>query len=152
MKRLFVLCVLLAMAACASPPPVATAPPPPPPPPPQVYLVFFDWDKYNITPESHQILEAAAAHFKAGGTAQIQVTGYTDLSGTAEHNQRLSERRANAAASVLVQSGVPQTALLVSGRGMNDPRVPTAPGVREPQNRRVEIIEGGASPPPPPEH
>ena len=105
-----------------------------------MYLVFFDWDKYNITPQGMQILEAAAAHFKAGGAVQIQVTGYTDLSGPAGYNQRLSERRANAVAVALEHMGVPRNDMLVSGRGMNDPRVPTALGVREPQNRRVEII------------
>ena len=126
-----------------APPPAAPPPAPPAPPPPpthQVYLVFFDWDKYNITPEGHQILEAAAAHWKAGGAVQIQVTGYTDLSGSPGYNQRLSERRANAVATVLEQLGVPRNEMIVAGRGMNDPRVPTPLGVREPQNRRVEIV------------
>jgi OmpA-OmpF porin, OOP family len=126
------------------PPPPAAPPPappaPPPPPPHQVYLVFFDWDKYNITPEGMQILEAAAAHWKAGGAVQIQVTGYTDLSGSAGYNQRLSERRANAVAVALQRLGVPRSDMIVAGRGMNDPRVPTPLGVREPQNRRVEIV------------
>ncbi|MBV8737073.1 MAG: OmpA family protein [Alphaproteobacteria bacterium] len=123
------------------PPPPPPAPPAPPPPPThQVYLVFFDWDKYNITPEGMQILEAAAAHYKAGGAVQIQVTGYTDLTGSPGYNQRLSERRANAVATVLERLGVPRNEMVVSGRGMNDPRVPTPLGVREPQNRRVEIV------------
>jgi OmpA-OmpF porin, OOP family len=124
--------------APAAPPPAPGAPPPPPPH--QVYLVFFDWDKYNITPEGTQILEAAAAHFKAGGAVQIQVTGYTDLTGSAGYNQRLSERRANAVAVALEGMGVPRNDMVVAGRGMNDPRVPTPLGVREPQNRRVEIV------------
>jgi opacity protein-like surface antigen len=126
-----------------APPPVVQppAPPAPPPPPPhQVYLVFFDWDKYNITPEGMQILQAAADHFRAGGAVQIQVTGYTDLSGSPGYNQRLSERRANAVAAALEHLGVPRNEMLVAGRGMNDPRVPTPLGVREPQNRRVEIV------------
>src|SRR5271168_1506658 len=125
----------------APPPPPPPAPPAPPPPPThQVYLVFFDWDKYNITPEGQQIIEAAAAHYKAGGAVQIQVTGYTDLSGSAGYNQRLSERRANAVAAALEGMGVPRNEMVVAGRGMNDPRVPTPLGVREPQNRRVEIL------------
>ena len=133
----------LTMLFGAPPPPVAPPPAPPAPPPPpthQVYLVFFDWDKYNITPEGMQILEAAAAHYKAGGAVQIQVTGYTDLTGSPGYNQRLSERRANAVATVLERLGVPRNEMVVSGRGMNDPRVPTPLGVREPQNRRVEIV------------
>ena len=124
------------------PPPPAVPAPPPPPPMHQVYTVFFDWDKYNITPEGMQILEAAAAHWKAGGAVQIQVTGYTDLSGSAAYNQRLSERRANAVATALERLGIARNEMIVSGRGMNDPRLPTPLGVREPQNRRVEIVSG----------
>jgi opacity protein-like surface antigen len=126
------------LPAPVAPPPAPPAPPPPPPH--QVYLVFFDWDKYNITPEGMQILQAAAAHWRAGGAVQIQVTGYTDLSGSAGYNQRLSERRANAVAAALERLGIPRNEMIVAGRGENDPRVPTAKGVREPQNRRVEIV------------
>jgi len=119
------------------------APPAPPAPPPvarRVFLVFFDWDKATITPEGMQIIQQAAAAFRAGGPVTIQVTGYTDASGSAGYNQRLSERRANAVAQAMVGLGVPRNQMAVSGRGMNDQRVPTADGVREPQNRRVEIV------------
>jgi outer membrane protein OmpA-like peptidoglycan-associated protein len=71
---------------------------------------------------------------------QLQVTVYTDRSGSAGYNQRLSERRANNAARALAAMGVPREQMVVSGRGENDNRVPTANGVREPQNRRVEIV------------
>src|SRR6516162_8888231 len=126
-----------------APPPAPPPPAPPAPPPPpvhQVFLVFFDWDKYNITPEGQRIIALAADHYKAGGRVQLTVTGFTDLSGSASYNQRLSERRANAVAAALERLGVPRSDMVVTGRGMNDPRVPTAPGVREPQNRRVEIV------------
>ena len=119
------------------------APPAPPAPPPlarRVFLVFFDWDKSTITPEGMAIIQQAAAAFRAGAPVTIQVTGYTDASGSAGYNQRLSERRANAVAQAMVGQGVPRQAMAVSGRGKNDQRVPTADGVREPQNRRVEIV------------
>jgi len=119
------------------------APPAPPAPPPiarRVFLVFFDWDRSTITPEGMAIIQQAAGAFRAGGPVTIQVTGYTDASGSAGYNQRLSERRANNVANALAQSGVPRQAMVVSGRGKNDQRVPTADGVREPQNRRVEIV------------
>ena len=87
-----------------------------------------------------QIVQQAAAAFRAGGPVTIQVTGYTDRSGSPGYNQRLSERRANNIANAMVRLGVPRQAMAVSGRGENDNRVPTAPGVREPQNRRVEIV------------
>ena len=125
-----------------APPPAPPPPAPPAPPPPthQVYLVFFDWDKYNITPEGQQIIQLAANQYRSGGRVTLQVTGYTDTTGSAGYNQRLSERRANAVAAALERLGVPRSDMVVAGRGMNDLRVPTPPGVREPQNRRVEIV------------
>ena len=132
--------ITMKFGAPPPPPPPPLPPAPPPPPPPKVFLVFFDWDKYNITPEGQQIIALAAQQYKSGGSVKLQVTGYTDLSGSAGYNQRLSERRANAVANALAALGVARSDMVVTGRGMNDPRVPTAPGVREPQNRRVEIV------------
>jgi len=116
------------------------APPAPPPIARRVFLVFFDWDRSTITPEGMAIIQQAAAAFRAGGPVTIQVTGYTDASGSVGYNQRLSERRANAVAQAMEKLGVPRNQMAVSGRGKNDQRVPTADGVREPQNRRVEIL------------
>jgi OmpA-OmpF porin, OOP family len=135
--------ILASLTMKFGPPPPAPPPPAPPAPPPptrQVYLVFFDWDKYNITPEGMQIIQLAANQYRAGGSVRLQVTGYTDTSGSPGYNQRLSERRANAVATALERLGVARTDMVVSGRGENDLRVPTPDGVREPQNRRVEIV------------
>jgi OmpA-OmpF porin, OOP family len=123
------------------PPPAPMAMPAPPPPAPKVFIVFFDWDKDTITPEGQQIIQQAADAYKAGAPVQIQVTGYTDRSGSPGYNQRLSERRANNVAKALAALGVSKDQMIVTGRGENDNRVPTANGVREPQNRRVEIVE-----------
>ena len=71
---------------------------------------------------------------------QLMVTGYTDRSGAPGYNQRLSERRAGNVAGALARLGVPRNQMAITGRGENDNRVPTAAGVREPQNRRVEIV------------
>src|SRR6516162_9891303 len=125
-------------APVAPPPPLPPAPPPPPPP--KVFLVFFDWDKYNITPEGEKIIELAAQQYKAGGSVRIQVNGYTDTTGSFAYNQRLSERRANAVAGRLAALGVARSDMAVAGHSFNDLRVPTPLGVREPQNRRVEIV------------
>jgi outer membrane protein OmpA-like peptidoglycan-associated protein len=126
-----------------APPPPVVAPPAPPAPPPvtrRVFLVFFDWDRDTITPDGMRIVQQAADAWRSGAPVQIQVTGYTDASGSAGYNQRLSERRANNVANALLRFGVPRNDMIVSGRGKNDQRVPTADGVREPQNRRVEIV------------
>ncbi|MGH6916532.1 MAG: OmpA family protein, partial [Geminicoccaceae bacterium] len=62
------------------------------------------------------------------------------------YNQALSERRARNVAQALTQRGIPTTTMQVEGHGETQPRVPTADGVREPQNRRVEIVFGGLAP------
>jgi opacity protein-like surface antigen len=122
------------------PPPAPVAAPAPAPAPPKVFIVFFDWDRDTVTPEGHAIIQQAADAYRAGAPVQLQVTGYTDRSGSPGYNQRLSERRANNVAKALAALGVPKEQMVVSGRGENDNRVPTADGVREPQNRRVEIV------------
>ena len=125
-----------------APPPVVAPEATPAPPVVQrrVFLVFFDWDRAAITAQGMRIVEQAADAYKSGARVQIQVTGYTDRSGSPGYNQRLSERRAHAVAEALSRLGVPQDDMMVSGHGENDNRVPTADGVREPQNRRVEIV------------
>jgi outer membrane protein OmpA-like peptidoglycan-associated protein len=125
------------------------APPPPPPvqpapapvaQPTRTYLVFFDWDRADLTPRARQIISEAAQATQRVQVTRIEVNGYTDLSGTARYNQGLSVRRANAVAAELVRDGVARNEIVARGFGESDPLVPTAQGVREPQNRRVEII------------
>jgi outer membrane protein OmpA-like peptidoglycan-associated protein len=127
----------------ASPPPPPPSPPLPPPPPSvtaaRTYLVFFDWDRADLSARARQIV-AEAAQASTKGTTKIQVNGYTDLSGTASYNQKLSVRRAESVEAELVKDGVPQGEIAIQGFGESNPLVPTAKGVREPQNRRVEII------------
>ena len=120
--------------------PIPTAPPPPPKAAaPERYLVFFDWNKAVVTSEGRRVIANAAEAYKATGKATIVATGYTDLSGSAAYNQKLSVRRADAVKAELVRLGVPATSITAIGRGESNPLVPTADGVREPQNRRVEI-------------
>ena len=124
------------------------APPPPPPaavapvpsPISRSYLVFFDWDKYNLTERGRQIVAEAAANSTKVQYTKIEVNGYTDTSGSAKYNMGLSLRRANTVATELVKDGVPKAAIAIQGFGQTHLLVPTADGVREPQNRRVEII------------
>jgi outer membrane protein OmpA-like peptidoglycan-associated protein len=125
------------------PPPMVTpaaAPAAPPPMMARTFLVFFDFDRYNLTPDARRVIDAAASVYKAGGHPRIDVSGYTDLAGTQAYNLRLSQRRADSVAGYLMKQGVPKTAMDVKWFGKEHPRVPTADGVREPQNRRVEIV------------
>jgi OOP family OmpA-OmpF porin len=121
------------------------APPPPPPPPapavaPPSFMVFFDWDRSNLSQQALNTIKQAAAAFKTKGNARITATGHTDTSGPEAYNMALSLRRANAVKDALVREGVPAQAITVIGRGEAGLLVKTADGVREPQNRRVEIV------------
>jgi OmpA-OmpF porin, OOP family len=136
-----------APAPVAAPEPVpapavveAAPPPPPPPPAPGPFIIFFDWNKSLITPEADKILTDAAEAFKSTGQVALQLTGHADKSGTDVYNEALSGRRSSAAIKRLVALGVPESAISSSSFGEGKPLVDTADGVREPQNRRVEII------------
>jgi OOP family OmpA-OmpF porin len=124
------------------PPPAAAAPSPaaPAPEPTRTYLVFFDWDRADLTARARQIVAEAASASTHVQTTRIEVNGYTDLSGTAAYNQHLSVRRAESVAAELVKDGVNKSEISIHGYGESNPLVPTAKGVREPQTRRVEII------------
>jgi len=121
----------------------AAAPPPPPPPPMAAapsYMVFFDWDRSNLSDQALNTIRQAAGAYKTKGSARITATGHTDTSGPEAYNMALSLRRANTVKDALVREGVPATAIAVIGRGEQGLLVQTADGVREPQNRRVEIV------------
>ncbi|MFC3027632.1 MULTISPECIES: OmpA family protein [Roseomonadaceae] len=126
-----------------TPPPPVVAPAPPPAVAPAVartYLVFFDFDRADLTDRARQIIAEAATNSQRVGATRIEVSGHADRSGTPQYNQRLSERRAAAVAAELERRGVPRAAMAIQAFGESRPLVPTADGVREPQNRRVEIV------------
>jgi OOP family OmpA-OmpF porin len=123
-----------------APPAVAAVQQVPAQAPARSYLVFFDWDKATLTDRARQIIREAADNSSKVQYTRIEVNGYTDTSGTPRYNQGLSVRRAQAVAAELVKDGVPRNAISIQGFGDTHLLVPTGPGVREPQNRRVEII------------
>ncbi|MFN3231515.1 MAG: OmpA family protein [Alphaproteobacteria bacterium] len=126
--------------AALRPAAVAPAPAPAAPGRPEPFLVFFDFDESVITPESARVIAEAARRAQESGAAAIQVVGHTDTSGSNAYNDRLSMRRANAVRDELARNGIEASTVTVEGRGESDPLVPTADGVREPQNRRAEGI------------
>jgi outer membrane protein OmpA-like peptidoglycan-associated protein/opacity protein-like surface antigen len=134
------------MPAAAPAPMPAPAPAPAPmaekpmPPVQNNYLVFFDWDKSTLTQQARDIIRTAADAAKKKSPVRIRATGHTDRSGPDRYNMRLSLRRANAVKAELVRLGIPASDIAVVGKGETEPLVQTADGVREPQNRRVEII------------
>jgi outer membrane protein OmpA-like peptidoglycan-associated protein len=125
------------------PPPPVVAPQAPvaqAPAPARTYLVFFDFDRADLTDRARQIIADAAQNSTRVQTTRIEVAGHADRAGTPQYNQRLSERRAAAVASELERQGVARGNISVQAFGESRPLVATADGVREPQNRRVEIV------------
>ena len=137
-KLLAVVAAAFLLGASDDPAPQAAAPPPPPPV--KNFLVFFDFDKSSLTPRAMDIVKEAAATAKSGQNARLTCTGHTDTSGPANYNMALSLRRANTVKAALVRQGVPADTITVVGRCETALLVATKDGVREPQNRRVEIV------------
>jgi outer membrane protein OmpA-like peptidoglycan-associated protein len=104
------------------------------------YLVFFDWDKAEITPVSDKIIGDAAAAAGRVRAVSVHVIGHTDTSGSPAYNQRLSVRRAEAVKRGLVTKGVPANQVSIEGKGETQLLVPTGANVREPSNRRAQIL------------
>ncbi len=131
--------------------PEEAAPPPPPPPPPEVvcspgpFIVFFEWNKSDVTPEAGSILDNAVTQYQSCNNAQVMLAGYTDTSGAAKYNVGLSQRRADAVKAYMASKGIPDGVMTTEAFGETRLRVETADGVREVQNRRVEITYGPGS-------
>jgi OmpA-OmpF porin, OOP family len=126
-----------------APPPPPPAPAPaaaPAPAPARTYLVFFDWDSAALSARARQIIVEAAQNSSRVQVTRIEVSGNADRSGTPAYNLALSKKRAEVVAAELVKAGVAKNIIEIQAFGDTRPLVPTAAGVREPQNRRVEIV------------
>jgi outer membrane protein OmpA-like peptidoglycan-associated protein len=125
--------------------PAPRAPLPPPPPPPRVTcnnnpgLVFFDWDSDAVPADARQTIQFVSQNAAPCGWRNFTVVGHADKSGSDDYNLGLSRRRADAVAQLMTSMGIGQGQITTDAKGESQPRVPTADGVREPQNRRVEI-------------
>jgi outer membrane protein OmpA-like peptidoglycan-associated protein len=110
------------------------------PSPARTFLVFFDWNRADLTARARQIIAEAAQARTSQSVTRIEVTGHTDTSGSPQYNQGLSVRRAEAVAAELVRLGVPRGEITARGVGETQLLVATPDNTREPQNRRVEIV------------
>jgi outer membrane protein OmpA-like peptidoglycan-associated protein/outer membrane protein W len=111
------------------------------------FIVYFEFDNATLTDQAAQTVGAAAQQASACQITRVSVVGHTDRSGADAYNVQLSDRRATAVREELVRRGVPASTIAVEGRGESAPAVATPDGVREPLNRRSEvlIVVGGPS-------
>ena len=119
--------------------PMPMGPPPPPPGPAKHYVVFFGFNKANLTLKAQAVVAEAAATAKEGGAAQILVTGHTDTVGSRDYNQDLSQHRAGVVKRELVRLGVPANAITAIGKGETMLLVQTPDRTWEDRNRRTTI-------------
>jgi outer membrane protein OmpA-like peptidoglycan-associated protein len=111
---------------------------------PKSYLVFFDFNKSDLTSQATAIVDQAARNTGPAKVTKLEVTGHTDTVGSDAYNMRLSRRRAESVAAQLEKDGIPSSEIAIVAKGKRDLLVPTADGVKEPQNRRVQIVYQGA--------
>jgi len=133
----------LKVAMAPEPMPKAEPAPPPPPPPamaPETFIIHFAFDSTELTAVNDAVLDNAMQAAKKMGAEDLAVTGHADRAGPEEYNLDLSLRRAGAVLDALAARGADPANISLAGRGEAEPVVPTADGVPEPANRRVEII------------
>ena len=108
----------------------------------KTFVIFFDFNKANLTAEAVQVVQQAVTTAMSDGRVRVVVTGHTDTVGSQRYNQALSERRAQAVKNEMIREGLNANDIMTMGRNFSDPLVSTGPGVREPQNRRAVIDLG----------
>src|SRR6185437_741907 len=111
---------------------------------PKSYLVFFDFNRSDLSSQAVAIVDDAAKNAISNNVSRLEVTGHTDTVGSDAYNMRLSRRRGESVAARLERDGVPSSEIEIVAKGKRDLLVPTADGVREPQNRRVQIVYDSA--------
>ena len=109
------------------------------PKPPARFILYFEHDSVDLTPESQAFLKKVIETIRDRAPVDISVVGHTDTVGKKEYNYALSLKRAGAVASILRGKGVDPSVLDITSHGKDNPLVPTGDQVHEPRNRRVEI-------------
>lgn len=104
------------------------------------FMVFFDWGSSKMGPHALATVGQAVDAYQAHGARRITLTGHSDTSVSDVDAVAIGFARANGIKEVLVGRGIPENQIIVFSRGKRARLVQTADGVREPQNRRVEIV------------
>ncbi|HZR34691.1 MAG TPA: OmpA family protein [Nevskia sp.] len=110
------------------------------PQPPVSYLLYFNSDSDDLTPQSRALAPAILAEISRRPAAEVVVIGHTDTQGSDEYNDKLSLERARAVKQQLVALGFDAAHISVEGRGKRELLVHTADNVPDAHNRRAEIL------------
>jgi outer membrane protein OmpA-like peptidoglycan-associated protein len=101
--------------------------------------LLYDFDSHVVKPTARENLRELAASLDKYPGTELLIVGHTDSVGTDGYNQRLSERRAQAAADFLASQGVERRRLRAMGLGEGEPKAGNATESGRAQNRRVEV-------------
>ncbi len=101
--------------------------------------ITFESGKYDITPESEQVLQKALKTMTTYPDIEVEISGYTDNVGSASRNLTLSQNRAAAVKGWLVSHGVDETRIIAKGYGSENPIVPNDSPEHRRKNRRIEF-------------
>jgi len=107
---------------------------------PQSFTLYFIEDKVEFSDDSKRIIEGVFAEIARHPVPDIVVVGHTDRTGADLKNDKLALDRAETVRAELISRGIAPENVVAVGRGSREPVVPTAVGVAEARNRRVEII------------
>jgi outer membrane protein OmpA-like peptidoglycan-associated protein len=110
---------------------------PPPAPLPESGTIYFEFDKYDLTPEAQAALDDIVFDIKDRELGGIVVNGHTDTAGPPEYNMTLSQERANTVAKDLIDEGIPAQIVVTKAWGETDLAVQTPPDTPLQANRRV---------------
>ena len=109
------------------------------PPAPLKFILYFFNDETRLKPDSKALLDQIAAAYQERQSTDVSVVGHTDRAGDPGYNMQLSKLRADAVARLLIKKGLDAEIMEITSHGENNPYKPTADGVHEPLNRRVEV-------------
>lgn len=102
-------------------------------------MIFFEFDRYDLTPEAKVVLERKAKWLKANPGYRIRIEGHCDERGTNEYNLALGDRRANAAKSYLIYLGIEPERISTISYGEERPLDPRHTEEAYSKNRRAEF-------------
>ena len=104
-----------------------------------IYIVYFDFDDTRPNMASGKSIIQILKDYGIDKPLFVRLTGHTDTSGSHEYNLKLSRERADVVKALLADGGIPVNDIAVNFSGEADPVRPTADGVKEQRNRRVEV-------------
>ena len=107
----------------------------------RLYGINFDSDSATIRDESKPALDVVASMLKTNPDFKITIEGHTDSTSTPQHNQELSESRANAVKAYLAGAGVDAARLTAAGFGATKPVASNDSALGRAENRRVELAK-----------